>query len=149
MHFRWGIAVAMEVSEQSHAAVHHSFAFGHDDGLAAARAHPMSLLTVVAFRCDRLILALVVLSNGQSVLIGSVAIGADQPGTPALKADEQAPQGGLVAVSAFPVDQAPPVAVVGLLNPELACFAPHIVPISSISMTLTGSGVGLAQCSST
>src|SRR4051794_12871209 len=118
----------MQVSEQGNPALDHREGLGDDNGAPPQSRCPMPLLAVVAFQGDRLALALIMAADGQHQRIDDIAVGAEQTHLPAGEALEQPPEGPLVTVAAFPVNQPSGRAVVSLPDPDLVVLALQEVP---------------------
>src|SRR3954453_9385633 len=118
----------MQVSEQGNPALDHREGLGDDNGAPPQSRCPMPLLAVVAFQGDRLALALKKAADGQNQRIDAIAVGAEQTHLPAGEALEQPPEGPLVTVAAFPVDEPSGRAVVSLPDPDLVVLALQEVP---------------------
>jgi hypothetical protein len=96
-------------------------------------------MTIVALQTHAFILADVMTSNRQGIIIDRVVVRAVEPGPPSFQAREKAPERGFVTSSASPVDQPILCPIISLPDPVL--LAMQI--ISSISTIGTGWTVDL------
>ena len=71
-HLGLGLAVDVQMGEQGHAPVDHRAGSRHHDGAATARCHPVPLATVVALQSNTLILAHVMTSHWQDIVIDDI-----------------------------------------------------------------------------
>ena len=96
-----------------------------------------------------LVLADVVSPDRQGGVVGRPVVGAEQAHAPGLQTRQQAVEGGLVALTALPVDQPAGAALERLPDPELPCLFSTKCQSSSISTTAVlpvGSGLGQCRC---
>ena len=109
----------MVVGEERHGGVDHLDRAGDHAGASPEAREPVPLAGVVALAPLRLVLADVMAPDRQGLIVRCPVIGAEQPHTPACQALEQAVEGGLVALTTFPVDQPAGAALKRLPDPEL------------------------------
>src|SRR4051794_39801699 len=93
------------MGKQGHAPVDHDAGSRHHDGAATAGGDPVPLAAVVALQAEAFILAYIMSSHWQYIVIDHVIVRAVKPGMPAFKASEQPSKRRFVAVAAFPIDQ--------------------------------------------
>ena len=147
----------MVEGEQRHGGVDHRHGPGDHAAAPAEAGEPVPLTGVVALAALRLVpgsgpgqaLADIVPPDRQRGVIRRPIIRAEQAHAPARQALEQAIKGGLVALTAFPVDQPAGAALERLPDPELGGFFLMKRQTSSSSTTAVlpvGSGLGQWRC---
>ena len=134
IHVWRGVAVDVEVSEQSHTPLDHGHGSGNHERAPPQRRSPVTLLRVGPFQRHSLILALVMNAGSQRLVVDDESICALQADLPALKPGQQAAKCFRVAATAFPIDELAGVAIVGLPNPDFVALAaqemPHLVQLN-------------------
>ena len=135
------------MGEQRHGGVDHRHGPGDHAGAPPEAGEPVPLTGVVALAALGLVLADIVPPDRQRGIVGCPVIGTEQPHTPGLQACKQAIEGGLVALTTFPVDQPAGAALERLPDPELGGFFLMKCQTSSSSTTavLRPAGSGLGQ----
>src|SRR5919112_5847807 len=93
------------MGEQGHAPVDHRAGSRYHDGAATARCHPVPLATIVALQSDTFILAHVMPSDWQDIVIDDIVIRTVKPRLPAFQTSEQPSKRRFITPTTFPVDQ--------------------------------------------
>lgn len=118
----------MQMGEQGHAPVDHRAGLRHNNGAAAARCHPVPLATVVALQSNTLILAHVMPSDRQDIVIDDVVIRAVEPRLPTFQTSEQPSKRFFITTAAFPIDQPILFPIVCFPDPDTVRLALHVMP---------------------
>ena len=115
------------MGEQGHAPVDHRAGSRHHDGAATARCHPVPLATIIALQADTFILAHVMTSDWQDIVIDDIVIRTVKSRLPTLQTSEQLSERRFIPTSAFPVDQPILFPIVSLPDPGAVCPAVQVV----------------------
>jgi hypothetical protein len=86
------------------------------------------LATIIALQSDTFILAHVMPSDRQDIVIDDIVIRTVKPRLPTLQTSEQPSERCFIPTSAFPVDQPILFPIVSLPDPDAVCPAVQIVP---------------------
>src|SRR3712207_3192992 len=118
MSLRAVVAVHVQVGKEGNAAIHHVFRSGDNTGAAAEPCQPMTQATMGALSFDGPVLSLIRLADPKLTLINDVVVRTKEADTPAFQSFEQPPEGGCVAIAAFPIHQTTGLVINGRPNPQ-------------------------------